>query len=88
MSKGSKRGPILDISKEFTMIELKNWRKKPTMRVSDMIQNKEKTRLENLYIAEKKYALYKSGLSFKEIRDNLNSTYGGFDMEGNYFQNK
>lgn len=55
----------LDLSKEFSKLELKNWRKKPTMRVSDMVNNLEKTLAENLYLAEKKYSLYKTGMNFK-----------------------
>ena len=56
------------------------------MRVSDMAQNPKKAQAENLYLAEKKYSLYKTGLSFKQIRNSLNLQYGGFDNTGKYFK--
>lgn len=56
------------------------------MKVTDMVKNFEKAKCENLYLAEKKYSLHKTGLSFQQIRNSLNTQYGGFDMDGKYYQ--
>jgi hypothetical protein len=53
-----------------------------------MFNNMQKSKLENMYIAEKKYNMHKSGLSFKQIRNSLDTSYGGFDTDGIYFNNK
>ena len=55
--------PIL--TKEFSTVEIQNWRKRPTMKVSDMANNHEKALIENVYLAEKKFKLRKRNrLSF------------------------
>ena len=66
-------GSKIDLSKEISKTELKNWRKKPTMKVTDMAANISKAQHENLYLAEKKFKLHNTGLSFKQIRNSLNT---------------
>ena len=56
------------------------------MKVTDMVNNADKTAAENYYIAETKFKYHQQGdLSFEEIRSSLNNTYGGFDKEGWYY---
>ena len=76
-------------SKEICPIEQKNWRKQPTMKVLDMVQNKKKAIVENQYIAQRKFLFHKEGnLTFSQIRENLGMTYGGFTKDGKYFHNE
>ena len=65
--------------KEINKLEQKNWRKQPTMRVTDMARNPTKAKFENVYIAERKFKYHlEGGLTYSQIRENLSATYGGF----------
>lgn len=75
-------------NKEIQMIEIQNWRKNPTMLVTNMIRNPEKAKAENQYIAERKFKYHQQGgLTFSQIRENIASEYGGFNQDGRYFHN-
>ena len=51
-----------------------------------MVGNMGKAQAENVYIAQAKFKYHKeSELSFEEIRQSLNSTYGGFTKDGQYY---
>lgn len=41
--------------RKISNTELRNWRKAPTMKVTDMAKNKNKAKVENLYIAQRKF---------------------------------
>jgi len=41
--------------KKLSKIEIQNWRKCPTMKVMDMVNNTHKTKAENYYIAQAKF---------------------------------
>ena len=69
--------------------EKRMWRKSPTMLVKNMISNLNKTRAENIYIAEQKFKCHQEqDMSYQDIRKSLNKTYGGFNEEGRYFHNE
>lgn len=50
----TKPAPDIKPSKE----EAIHWRKSPTMRVADMVAHPDKSKVENLYIAERKYLIH------------------------------
>ena len=72
--------------KKLSKTEIQNWRKLPTMKVMDMVDNLDKAKAENVYIAQAKFKYHLQGeMSFEEIRWNLNNTYGGFTKDGRYY---
>lgn len=74
---------------KLSAFEKKMWRKSPTMMVKNMISNLNKTRAENIYIAEQKFKCHQEqDMSYEDIRQSLNKTYGGFNEEGRYFHNE
>jgi hypothetical protein len=74
---------------KLSNVEKKMWRKSPTMMVKNMISNLNKTRAENVYIAEQKFkGHHEQDMSYQDIRKSLNKTYGGFNEEGRYYHNE
>lgn len=58
------------------------------MKVTDMMQNPQKSKVENQYIAERKFKYHQQGgLTFTQIRENMSTSYGGFRQDGTYFHN-
>ena len=59
------------------------------MKVTDMARNQNKAKVENLYIAQRKFKAHQQGdVTYEQIRKQLDSTYGGFTEEGRYYDRK